>query len=79
MLVAIRPENIAIVKNENNKSQNIFSGKVESAKLKPYFTEIAVDINLPFVIYSPTEKKYNKGDNVTIRIPPEQIVVIEKS
>ncbi len=79
VLVVIRPENIAIVENENNKGQNVFSGKVENAKRKPYFTEIAVDINPPFVIYSPTEKKYNKGDNIIISIPPEKIVVIEKS
>ena len=79
VLVVIRPENIAIVENENNKGQNIFSGKVESAKLKLYFTEIAVDIDPPLVIYSPTEKKYNKGDNITISIPPEKIAVVEKS
>jgi len=77
-IVAIRPENIAIVENENNKSQNVFSGKVESTKLKPYFTEIAVDIGLSLVIYSQTEKKYNKGDNIKVRIPPEKIVVLEK-
>ena len=79
VLVVIRPENIAIVENENNKGQNVFSGKVESAKLKLYFTEIAVDIDPPLVIYSPTEKKYNKGDNITISIPPEKIAVVEKS
>jgi ABC-type Fe3+/spermidine/putrescine transport system ATPase subunit len=79
VLVVIRPENIAIVENENNKGQNVFSGKVESARLKPYFTEIAVDINPLFVIYSPTEKKYNKGDKITISIPPEKIAVVEKS
>jgi len=79
VLVVIRPGNIAIVENENNKGQNVFSGKVESAKLKPYFTEIAVDIDPPLVIYSPTEKKYNKGDNLTISIAPEKIAVVEKS
>jgi ABC-type Fe3+/spermidine/putrescine transport system ATPase subunit len=79
VLVTIRPENIAIVENENNKGRNVFSGKVESAKPKLYFTEIAVDIDPLLVIYRPTEKKYNTGDNITISIPPEKIVVIEKS
>ena len=79
VVVAIRPENIAIVENEKDKGQNVFSGKVESAKIKLYFTEIAVDINPSLVIYSPTAKKYNKGDNITIKIPPEKIMVIEKS
>ncbi len=79
VLVVIRPENIAIVEHENNKGQNVFSGKVESTKLKPYFTEIVVDVNPLLVIYNPTEKKYNKGDKITISIPPEKIAVVEKS
>ena len=79
VIVAIRPEAIAIVENEKDKRQNVFSGKVKSTTLKPYFTEIEVDMGLPLVIYSTTEKKYNKGDNITISIPPKKIVVIEKS
>lgn len=79
VIVAIRPENITIVEKGNDKGQNIFSGKVESTKLKPYFTEIEADMGIPLIIYSQTEKKYNKGDNIKVRMPPEQIVVIEKS
>ena len=79
VIVAIRPEDIAIVENENDKGQNIFSGKVESTKHKPYFTEIAVDMELPLIVYSLTERKYNKGDKIRVTIPPEKIVVIEKS
>ncbi|MBN1842426.1 MAG: ABC transporter ATP-binding protein [Deltaproteobacteria bacterium] len=79
VIVAIRPESIAIVKNENVKGENVFSATVKSAMRKPYFTEIAVDMNPSFVIYSTTERNYNKGDDVTITIPPEKIVVIRKS
>jgi len=78
VIVAIRPESIGIVENKKDEVENCFSGKVKSALRKPYFTEIAVDMAPPFVIYSTTERKYNKGDNVTISIPPEKIVVIEK-
>ena len=78
VIIAIRPENIAIVENKNDKGQNVFSGKVESAKLKPYFTEIAVDIGLSLIIYTTSEKKYDKGDNIKVRISPEKIIIIEK-
>ena len=79
VIVAIRPENIAIVENEKDKGQNIFSGKVENTKHKPYFTEIAVDMDLPLIVYSLTENKYKNGDSIKVRIPPEKTVVFEKS
>jgi len=78
VVVAIRPENIAIVENEKDKGQNVFSGKVESAKLKLYFTEILVHTDISLVVICQTEKEYNKGDNIKVRIPPEKIVIIEK-
>ena len=79
VIMAVRPENIVIVENENDKGQNIFSGKVESTKLKPYFTEIAVDMDFPLIVYSLTENKYKNGDSIKVRIPPEKIVMIKKS
>jgi molybdate/tungstate transport system ATP-binding protein len=74
--VAIRPENIAIVQNE--KGKNVFSGVVESIKLKPHFTEISVHTELPLVIFSQTERAYNQGDKIMVRIAPEKVVIMEK-
>jgi len=72
--VAIRPENIAIVKNGNGKGKNIFPGKVRDVKFKPYFDEILVDVDFPLVVYSKSERHYTKGDNITIEIPPDNIL-----
>lgn len=79
IVAAIRPESIAILEDEDNEEENIFSGKVENSLLKLYFTEILVDIGLPLIIHTTSGKKYNKGDSVKVRIPPEKIVVMEKS
>ena len=79
VVVAIRPENIAIVENEKDNGQNVFSGKVASAKLKLYFTEILVDAGIPFVVICQTGKDYSKGDDIKLRIPPEKIAIVEKA
>ncbi|MCG7853302.1 MAG: ABC transporter ATP-binding protein [Methanosarcinaceae archaeon] len=78
VIIAIRPENIAIVENKNDKGQNVFSGKVKSGLSKLYFTEVALDIGLPLIIHTASEKKYSKGDSLKVRIPPEKIVIMEK-
>ena len=78
VVVAIRPENITIVKNEKAKGQNVFSGEVKSTKLKLYFTEILVHTDISLVVFCQTGKEYNKGDNIKVRIPPEKIVIMEK-
>jgi molybdate/tungstate transport system ATP-binding protein len=79
VIVAIRPESIALLEKKDNKGENLFSGKVESSLLKPYFTEIAVDIGLPLIIYTMEGRKFNRGDSIKVRIPPEKIVIMEKS
>lgn len=78
-VVAIRPESIAIVEDKNDEGQNVFSGNVESTKHKPYFTEIAVDIGIPLIIYNMNKNKYKKGDSIKVRIPPEKIMIFEKA
>ena len=77
VLVAIRPEHIAIFKN-GDTGQNIFAGKVGSTKLKPNFTEISVDASLLLVVISQTENQFNPGDRIMVHIPQEKIVVMEK-
>ncbi|MDD4870624.1 MAG: ABC transporter ATP-binding protein [Kiritimatiellae bacterium] len=79
VVVAIRPENITILENEHDDDQNVFSGKVERIKLKLYFNEILVDMEVPLVIFSKTEKKYKEGDKIKVRIPPEKIIVIQNN
>ena len=78
LIVAIRPENIVIVENDD-KGQNVFSGKVESTKEKPYFTELTVNMGIPLVVMSRKENQYNRGDNIKVQIPQEKVFIIEKS
>jgi molybdate/tungstate transport system ATP-binding protein len=78
VIVAIRPENIAIIEN-NDKGLNVFSGVVESTTLKPSFTEISVNTDIPLVVISQKENEYNKGDIIRLHIPQQKVVVIEKS
>jgi len=78
LIVAIRPENIVIVENDD-KGQNVFSGKVESTKEKPYFTELTVNMGIPLVVMSRKENQYNRGDNIKLQIPQEKVFIIEKS
>ncbi|MCD6293752.1 MAG: ABC transporter ATP-binding protein, partial [Deltaproteobacteria bacterium] len=79
VVVAIRPENIAIVENEKAKGQNVFSGEIKSSLLKLYFTEVAMDISFPLIIHTASKKGYNKGDSIKVKIPPEKIVIVGKS
>ncbi|WP_319526556.1 ABC transporter ATP-binding protein [uncultured Desulfosarcina sp.] len=79
VIVAIRPESIEISGKNSNKGENLFSGTVESSLLKPYFSEVVVDIGIPLIVYTMKEETFTRGDKVNVRIPPEKIVVIEKS
>ncbi|MBN2122936.1 MAG: ABC transporter ATP-binding protein [Deltaproteobacteria bacterium] len=78
VIVAIRPENIAIVEKDD-QGGNVFSGQVESTILKPSFTEISVNADIPLVVISQNEKHFMEGDDITVRIPQEKVLVIEKS
>ncbi|WP_319407618.1 ABC transporter ATP-binding protein [uncultured Desulfosarcina sp.] len=78
VIVAIRPESIKISRENSQKGENLFSGTVENSLLKPYFSEVVVDIGIPLIIYTMKGKTFNRGDKVNVRIPPEKIVVIEK-
>jgi len=78
VIVAIRPESIKISGENNQKGENLFSGTVENSLLKPYFSEVVVDIGIPLIIYTMKGETFNRGDKVNVRIPPEKIVVIEK-
>ena len=77
VIAAVRPENIVIVENED-KGPNVFSGEVEGTKLKPYFTELSINIGINMVVFSQMELQYKKGDNIRVKIPQEKIVVMEK-
>jgi molybdate/tungstate transport system ATP-binding protein len=79
VIVAIRPASIAILEDGDTKGENLFCGNVRSSLLKPYFTEISVDIGLPLIIYSMRERRFNRGDKIRLRIPPEKIVIMGKS
>jgi molybdate/tungstate transport system ATP-binding protein len=79
VIVAIRPESIAILEDGDTKGENLFSGKVENSLLKPYFIEISVNIGLPLIIYSMSERTFNRGDNIEVRIPAEKIIIMGKS
>ena len=78
VIVAIRPENIAIIENDD-KRRNVFSGEVKSTKLKPYFTEISVNTGIPLEVITQTEKEYRQGDTIKVWIPEEKVVVLKKS
>jgi len=77
VIVAIRPENIMIVETEH-KGQNVFAGLVEGKQLKPYFSEISINTGIPLVVISQKEHPYDTGDNIKIKIPPENVVVLQK-
>jgi molybdate/tungstate transport system ATP-binding protein len=77
-IVAIRPESIVIVEKGDDE-ENVFSAKVESSLLKPYFIEIKVDIGFPLIIYTMNGRRFSKGDRIKIKIPPEKIVIMEKT
>jgi molybdate/tungstate transport system ATP-binding protein len=79
VIVAIRPESIAILEDGDTKGENFFCGDVESSLLKPYFTEISVDIGLPLIIYTMEGRNFNRGDNIKVRIPPEKIIIMGES
>lgn len=40
VVVAVRPENITIVRPDDGKGSNIFQGKVRGSVLKPYFQDV---------------------------------------
>ena len=79
VIVVIRPESIAILKDRDTKGENLFCGNVQHSLLKPYFKEISVDIGFPLIIYSMRERTFNRGDNIKVRIPPEKIIIMERS
>ena len=77
VIAAIRPENISIVNDTcKNNGENVFSAKIESIRLKPYYTEITLNSLLPLVLYSTNKQKHCPGDIIEIRIPPEKIILI---
>ncbi|MBN2040624.1 MAG: ABC transporter ATP-binding protein [Spirochaetes bacterium] len=77
VIVAIRPDNIEIV--ENSGQENVFTGVVESKKLKPYFTEIFVKADIPLLVLCKKENSFKEGDKINIRIPQEKVIVIKNS
>jgi len=76
VLAAIRPENISIINGSDNNDENVFSAKIESIRLKPYYTEIMVNSVMPLVIYSKNEQNHCPGDIIKIRLPQEKIILI---
>lgn len=78
VIIVIRPENIAVVENKNSEESNVFEGKVQGNILKPYFSDVSVDIGFPLIMYSMTEKNINTGENIKIRIPSEKIILMGK-
>jgi molybdate/tungstate transport system ATP-binding protein len=80
VIAAIRPENISVI-NDSRKDneENVFSAKIESVQLKPYYTEIVLDSLLPLILYSKNEQEHSPGDTIQIKISPEKIILIETS
>jgi molybdate/tungstate transport system ATP-binding protein len=79
VIAVIRPENIKLLEDKHKKEENVFSGKVKSVLLKPYFTELSLDIGLPLIAYSMRGKEFHAGDRIRVGIPPEKIVIIGES
>jgi ABC-type Fe3+/spermidine/putrescine transport system ATPase subunit len=79
VIVAIRPENIAIVEDKDVQENNVFQGKVQRSILKPYFADVSVDIGISLIMYSMIEREFNMGDSMRVRIPTEKIIVMGKS
>ena len=78
-VVAVRPENITIVRPDDGKGSNIFQGKVRGSVLKPYFQDVCVDIGISIVMYTMDNREFNEGEEVKVRIPPEKIIVMGES
>jgi len=79
VVVAVRPENITIVRPDDGKESNIFQGKVRGSVLKPYFQDVCVDIGISIVMYTMDNREFNEGEEVKVRIPPEKIIVMGES
>jgi len=79
VIVAVRPENIVTVQNDDGGESNIFQGKVQRSLLKPYFRDVSINIGLSIVMYTMIDRKFNEGDEIKVRIPPEKIIVMGES
>ena len=77
VIVAVRPDNIEIV--ENSGQENVFTGVVESKKLKPYFSEIYVKADISFVVLGKKENGNKEGDKINIRIPRGKVIVMKRT
>lgn len=74
--VAIRPEHIAIADPKDQKP-NTFSATVESARFKPLYTEVMLNVGIPLVACIPHETQALEGETLSIHIPPDKIIVIK--
>lgn len=86
VIAAIRPENILVISDApNNKEpntkelgnkENILSATIETVRLKPYYTEIVLNDQLPIVLYGRNENNYRPGQTIKIQFPQESIILI---
>lgn len=74
----VRPEHIEIIGNGACGPDNVYKGRVRDRFSKPHFTEIHVDIGLFLTIYTTEDKGLRRGDRISIRIPPEKFIVMDR-
>ena len=79
VIAVIRPENIQIIEDGDDEGENVFFGRVENYLIKPYFAEIVVDSGLSLIVHTTSKTKFNKGDPIKIKSPPQHIVVLKTS
>jgi ABC-type Fe3+/spermidine/putrescine transport system ATPase subunit len=76
-IIGIRPENIHLC-HETNGKKNCFSGSIQEIQIKPHFIKITINIGIPLILYHNGLFPYKKGDSISIEIPEEGIMLIQK-
>lgn len=79
VLAGIRPEHIIIENGTDASGQNCLPAVVSTVRRKVSWTEITLRGAISLVAHSMGEPEHLRpGQNVTVRIPPEKIILIEQ-
>ena len=78
VVMAVRPENIRLEAGDNGNVPNSFTGRVTGIVSKPHFREFSVDIGTPLIVFSIAASSIKVGDTVSVQIPPENIILMQK-